>query len=227
MELYKAARRRRSIRNYPEKGLTQKQLNKVERASASTREFHSDISTGAWLVRNGQDFQKDISGILADYGKIEAPHYLVLTSKDTPEGHLELGYRYEFLVLTLASMDIGTCWIGKGFRDEKLSNHVRLSPDQTCVTLVALGPLPEDDELHEIKNPKRKEIRHFLLNQNPEGLSEKILDIIDCLRRAPSALNGQPWRVIVEGCQIHLFLKKKNKITRMDNLKTPPGAAVI
>ncbi|MBS3787513.1 nitroreductase family protein [Candidatus Bipolaricaulota bacterium] len=215
MNLYKAINRRRSIRNYGETGLSKTQLDEIEKSVNESRELFSGVSVDAYLVRDGQSLQQDISGIIADYGKVEAPHYLVLTSEDTQKGFVETGYRYEFIVLALAAQEVGTCWIGKGFRDEELSRHVQIPRDQTCTTLIALGPLPAGDNLHEIEDPKRKELSHFLINGDPNCFDEATLKIVDCLRRSPSSLNSQPWRVVLEHGAIHLYLRKRNKITRM------------
>lgn len=215
MSLYRAIRRRRSIRNYANKELTNVQLDDLEKDLAEARKFNTEVSVDARLVRDGRALQEDISGVIADYGKVEAPHYLVLTSEDTEDGYVEVGYRYEFVVLALAAEGIGTCWIGKGFQDEQLSRYVQLPTDQTCVNLIALGPLPEEEELYEIEEPKRKDPGHFPVERNPKSLAEETLEIIDCLRRAPSALNAQPWRVIAEEDTIHLYLRERNKITKL------------
>ncbi|MFB6290181.1 MAG: nitroreductase family protein [Candidatus Bipolaricaulia bacterium] len=215
MSLVSAIRRRRAIRSYGSQELTDRRLNEIEQLLDEPNKFYPDVSAKAQLVRNGRELQEDISGILADYGKVEAPHYLVLTSEDTENGFVELGYRYEFVVLKLTNWDIGTCWIGKGFRDEELARYVDIPSGQKCCSLIAVGNLPEGKELYEIEEPKRKDLDHFLLDESTEDLSREILEILDCLRRAPSALNGQPWRVIVEEGVIHLYLKSRNKVTKM------------
>lgn len=215
MSLYEAINRRRSIRNYDVKGLSKTRLDELEQQLNRTRKFQLGVSLGSQLVRDGRALQQEISGIIADYGKVEAPHYLVLTSEGTEKGYVELGYRYELVVLTLAAQDIGTCWIGKGFRDQQLRQHVRIPSDQSCTSLIALGPLPEGDDLYDIEEPKRKDLAHFLVNQTPECLDEEIRRTIDCLRRAPSSLNSQPWRVVVEEGTIHLYLNTRSKITKI------------
>ncbi|MBS3735654.1 MAG: nitroreductase family protein [Candidatus Bipolaricaulota bacterium] len=215
MSLYRAIRWRRSIRDYPNKELTEVQLDDLENDLAETRKFNTEVSVDARLVRDGRALQEDISGIIADYGKVEAPHYLVLTSEDTEDGYIEVGYRYEFVVLDLAAQGIGTCWIGKGFQDEQLNEYIELPSGQTCVTLIALGPLSDEEELYEIENPKRKAPGHFLIGRSPNSLAKETVEIIDCFRRAPSALNAQPWRVIGEEGTIHLYLRERNKITKI------------
>jgi len=215
MNLFKAIKRRRSIRNYGEKELSETQLDEVEKIINESRELFSGVSADVHLVRNGRALQENISGIIADYGKVEAPHYLVVTAESTKKGYVEVGYRYEFTILALAARGLGTCWIGKGFRDEELSSYVPLPSGQTCITLIAFGPLSSGDDLYEIEDPKRKELSHFLVNRDPDGLDGATTEIIDCVRRSPSSLNSQPWRLVLEEGVIHLYLRTRNKITRM------------
>jgi len=212
---YLAVKRRRSIRKYASQELPEILLDRVEENLDKQGEFYSSVSADAHLIRNGREFQDNISGIIADYGKVEAPHYLALTSESTNKGYVELGYRYEHVVLDLTAEGVGTCWIGKGFGDRELNRYVDIPSGQTSRVLIALGQLPEGEGLSEIKEPKRKELSHFLVDETPGNLSEGKLQLIDCLRRAPSALNGQPWRVYLEGEVIHLYLKGRNKITKL------------
>jgi nitroreductase len=213
--IYSAVKRRRSIRKYSSQELPDDLLDRAEENLDKQGEFYSGVSADAHLIKNGRKFQKEISGVIADYGKVEAPHYLALTSESTNRGYVELGYRYEHVVLDLTAQGVGTCWIGKGFGDRELSRYVDIPSGQTSHVLIALGRLPDGEELSEIENPKRKELSYFLVDESPDNLSEGKLQLIDCLRRAPSALNGQPWRVYVDGEVVHLYLKGRSKITKM------------
>ena len=213
--LHDAIKSRRSIRNYPRTELHETSLDWIEGELSPESQFFPEASVDAFLVRKGRRLQKDLSGIIAGYGKVEAPHYLVLTSESSENGYVELGYRYEFLVLKLTTRDIGTCWIGKGFRDEELVEYVDIPSRQSCVALIALGPLPEGERLAPIEDPKRKGLDHFLLNRVSDDLPDGTRKVIECLRRAPSALNGQPWRVIAKTDSIHLYLKARSKLTRL------------
>jgi len=213
MELYKAIKRRRSVRDYPPEELSESTLEDVESLLSEGREFRSNISTSAHLVKNGREFQGSISGVIADYGKVKAPHYMVLTSADSEGGWVEVGYRYEFVVLGLTAMGIGTCWIGKGFSDEELAGFADISPDRTARALIACGPVP-DGELNEIEEPKRKDLGYFLLQPDIDELDEAHLDLLDSLRRAPSSINSQPWRVIVDDEFIHLYKRSRSFLSR-------------
>ncbi|MCF7876299.1 hypothetical protein K9M06_04505, partial [Candidatus Bipolaricaulota bacterium] len=113
----------------------------------------------------------------------------------------------------LTSMNIGTCWIGKGFSDRELESYVDLPSDQTCRALIAFGPL-SNSEPEVIADPKRKEPREFLVDSKPDELNGSTLKIIDALRRAPSSINSQPWRVLACDEDLHLYIKSRTFLTR-------------
>jgi len=213
MELFEAIKRRRSVRQYPRGTVSEEKFGKLKECLGETRALEDGEKTDALLVENGSDFQGSISGVIADYGKVEAPHYLVLTAGRNKGGFIEIGYRYEFVVLELTAMNIGTCWIGKGFSDESLEQYVNIPPGQTCSALIAFGPL-EGEAPDLIEEPKRKDPETFLLEDSIKEVDQEALELLDALRRAPSSLNSQPWRVLVEAGTLHLYIKSRTFITK-------------
>lgn len=214
LNLYEAIFHRRSVRKYPESHLSEEKLSEIRKLLTDRPRLYSNISSDVALVENGKELQGNISGIISDYGKVQSPHYLIVSSEGE-EGHLaDIGYSLEYLVLQLTSMGIGTCWIGKGFKDEELENLVDLPAAQESRALIAFGPPGPDQELARIGEPHRKGLNHFLLDKRESQLNEKERKLIDCLRRAPSAINGQPWRISIEEEMIHLFIELRSRITR-------------
>ncbi|MFP3953192.1 MAG: nitroreductase family protein [Candidatus Acetothermia bacterium] len=214
MNLFDAIGRRRSVRKYSGEELSDGEIGWIEGLLEGERTYQSDVSAGAALLLEGKRFQEDLSGVVANYGKVEAPHYLVLTSEGTNKGYVEIGYRYEYLVLALTATGVGTCWIGKGFDDDVLEDYVSIPPGQTCNALIAFGPPASDQTLDEIEKPHRRKVEDFVINGDGDALGDEVRRIVDCLRRAPSSINSQPWRVGIEDYAIHLFMRKRSGITR-------------
>lgn len=214
MSLYEAIFHRRSVRKYPESPLTEEKLSEIREFLADRPRLYSDIPSDVTLVEKGKELQRKISGLISDYGKVRAPHYLIISSREE-DGHLiNIGYSLEYVVLQLTSMGIGTCWIGKGFKDEDLENLVDLPAAQESRVLIAFGPPGPDQELARIEEPHRKGLGHFLLDERENQLDEKERKLVDGLRRAPSAINGQPWRISIEKEMVHLSIELRSKITR-------------
>lgn len=214
MNTYEGIFYRSSIRNYPSQQVTRKKLDKLASLLKERRRLYPGISTKVTLVKKGSKLQDRLSGLVADYGKVNAPHYLIVSSQNQ-EGHLvDIGYSLEPVVLQLTTMNIGTCWIGKGFEDEELRTIIDIPADQRIQILIAFGPVNEGT-LNLIETPNRKEVDHFLIDASEQELSDQKQQLIEALRRAPSAINGQPWRVSVEDRALHLYIEHRSKITRM------------
>ncbi|MFW6190606.1 MAG: nitroreductase family protein [Candidatus Bipolaricaulota bacterium] len=213
MELYGAIKKRRSVRNYPGESLSTDELDRVEYLLGEAGEFQEDKSVSAYLIRDGNGFQDNISGLIADYGKVEAPHYLLLSSRETEGTLVEIGYRYEFVTLALTEMGVGTCWIGKGFSDEDIRKSVELPVEHTARALIAFGPVA-DRKLEVIEEPNRKELSAFIIDGKAETVSRDVLEVVEALRRAPSSINSQPWRVQEGEDSLHLYIGRRSTLTR-------------
>lgn len=213
MKIYDAIKRRRSVRTYPGSELSDSSLDELRELLNEDRNFQPGVDTGAHLIENGQGFQESLSGVIADYGKVRAPHYIVLTAEEKEGGFVEVGYRYEFVVLFLTAKGIGTCWIGKGFGSEELKGYVDLPANQTPRALIACGPV-EASKMERIEEPNRKGLGYFLVEGKPDELDDKSLDVVDNLRSAPSSINSQPWRVLIDGRFFHLYISSRNYLAR-------------
>ncbi|MCF7890763.1 nitroreductase family protein [Candidatus Bipolaricaulota bacterium] len=214
MELYEAIFHRRSVRKYSESSLSEEKLSEIREFLTDRPRLYPNVSSDVTLAENGEELQRNISGIISDYGKVRSPHYLIVSSEEE-EGHLaDIGYSLEYVVLQLTSMGIGTCWLGKGFKDEELENLVNLPEAQESRALIAFGPPGPGQELARIEEPHRKSLKHFLLDKREGQLDEKERKLIDGLRRAPSAINGQPWRISIEQEIVHMFIELRSRITR-------------
>lgn len=187
-EKLRCEKRRKSVRNYPGSEPSDSSIAELKELLNDNRKFRQGVGAGAHLIENGQGFQESLSGVIADYGKVRAPHYLLLTAEEKEGSFVEVGYRYEFVVLSLIAREIGTCWIGKGFESEELKGYVNLPANQTPRALIACGPV-EASKMQRIDEPNRKGLDYFLVERKAGKLDEKSLDVIDNLRRAPSSIN--------------------------------------
>ena len=213
MKNYDAIKRRKSVRTYPGSELSDSSITELKELLNENSKFQQGVATGAHLIENGQGFQDSLSGVIADYGKVRAPHYILLTAEEREGSFVEVGYRYEFVVLSLTAREIGTCWIGKGFKSKELKGYVDLPANQTPRALIACGPV-EASKMELIEEPNRKDLDYFLVEGNTAELDDKSLDVVDNLRRAPSSINSQPWRVLIEGRFFHLYISSRNFLAR-------------
>ncbi|MDD7795441.1 nitroreductase family protein [Clostridium sp. 'White wine YQ'] len=212
MNIIEAIYKRKSIRKYVPYNISQSDFGEVENLVKNLQSLYSEIQMKITLIKEGIKIQEISKGIIGSYGKIEAPHYMVITSEEK-EGYLEnIGYTLEQLVLELADRGIGTCYIGGSIKKELLKDIMEIPSNQKPIIVVAFGyPANEPElEVKEIENYKRKALEDIIIG----NYEEKFREIFNLVRVAPSAINLQPWRLYVNENSIDLYANKGNILTK-------------
>lgn len=101
-----------------------------------------------------------------------------------------LGYIGELFVLECVSRGIGTCWLGASFRMGAAQKAVTLKQGESIACVTPLGYAAEDFKLR-----PRRSISSLtgLTVQEFVALPKWQQCAIEAARRAPSAVNAQPW----------------------------------
>lgn len=204
--------KRKSIRKYKGEPVEEERLLEIKELISNVTPLFKEIKMQGFLVENGVEIQKISKGIIGSYGKIEAPHYIVITSEEKEGFHENIGFAFEKLVLDLTNMGLGTCWIGGSIKKELLNGIVEIPENQKPVVLIAFG-YPEDSNIFNIElssGHKRKELEYIALGT----LNDTWEEIFQGVRRAPSAVNLQPWRFYKDHSEIHAYVTEGNIITR-------------
>lgn len=107
----------------------------------------------------------------------------------------QIGYAGEALALQATSMGLGCCWL-QMYHKKLVDAAAKLKDGETVTALIALGQCTKQQP-----NPKRKPLSK--ITELPEGKSIDSLpewqqEALRSGRLAPSAMNSQPWRFIVE-----------------------------
>lgn len=207
MNAYEAIFIRKSIRKYDEAGLSKEMLEKVDDIIRKADRLYSDIDMKIHIVEEGKKIQAISSGFIGSYGKIYGPHYLVMTSVEK-EGYLEnIGYTLENVVLELAALGIGTCWIGGSIKKNLLDGIIHIPAGHKPVIVISFGKPSNGNELirSEAGKVKRKPLSEILAG----GMEGDWKDIMEAVRLAPSAVNLQPWRFSFSKEHVHAFVVKR------------------
>lgn len=192
MNLMESIYKRQSVRKYKDEKVDKTTLKEIEALGNSNPRLYKDISMFVHVVEDGRKIHAISKGIIGSYGKIEAPHYLVITS-EARDGYLEnVGFALEHLVLQLTGMKIGTCWIGGHIKKELLREIIEIPNNHVPVLLISFGYPRDEEEVNKIidAGKKRKELSDFYFGE----LDTEWAGIMNAVRRAPSAVNMQPWR---------------------------------
>lgn len=212
MNLMDALYKRKSVRKYLNKQLPAEVFEEMQNIIQTAERLYPEIPMNIHIVKEGEKIHKISSGFIGSYGKIEAPHYLVVTSEEK-EGYLEnIGFTLENVVLQLTEMNIGTCWIGGSINKSLLKNIITIEEKQFPVIVLSFGT-PEKEEDLKPKTPdsyKRKALKDIIKGD----LNSDWTYIMNAVRVAPSAVNFQPWRYIIDRNSVDLYVAKKLIITK-------------
>lgn len=212
-------RKRYSVRNYSEKEIGEETRDLIE-SFINSLENPLDKKV-AYHYLNSEDMGNRRK--LGTYGVIKgASQYIGTTIKLEPLALEALGYELEILILYLASMDIGTCWLGGTFNREGFAEAMEVGEGEIFPIITPYGYPAEKKHTKEtmmrkmISADKRKDWKELFfkedfktsLTKEDAGDLEFALEMV---RLGPSASNKQPWRVIIDGGYCHFYEYKEPK----------------
>ncbi len=136
-----------------------------------------------------------------------------------PLGEAAYGYSFERLVLYAWSLGIGTTWIGGTMKRELFERAAGLGEGERMPCVSPLGYPAKRLSIREAMmrrgvgaDSRMPAEKIFFDGAWDAALSaekrEPIADLIEMVRRAPSAVNRQPWRIIVTEHGFHFYEKR-------------------
>ena len=139
--------------------------------------------------------------------------------KNAPNASAAFGYSFEEFVLYAQSLGLGTVWIGGTMNRNAFEIAMELAEDEVMPCVSPLGYPAKKKSLRE--NMMRKAIKADArlpfealffdgsfdapLQQKTAGQFAAPLEMV---RLAPSAVNKQPWRVVITDNTAHFYLKR-------------------
>ncbi len=212
-------RNRKSVREFKKKKVDTETLNKIRSSMDSLVEEQDSQHINFILYENGEHIYNNLEGKGGYSGvMISSPHYIGLELKDDEnKTRLNGAYYMEKLITDLNNMGISTCWVSipdtykvpkleaLGYAAERIDYVLALGYEklrnpfntEPSSARLAVEELVFDGEI---------ETSHSINELENRGL----LDIFHYVRYAPSMLNLQPWRFLIEGNTIKLLLAYKN-----------------
>jgi nitroreductase len=193
--------KRRSIRQYAAKPVEAAGLEAMRRVCAEFRPF---LSARSVLVA---DPAEDIfRGIPGGYGKVSGAPALVafVGNMDSPDVQEALGYTGEGIILEATALGLATCWVGGFFSPKRAAAIAKIAPNERVLAVTPIGYAKEGSSLQE------RAMSRFGRNWQRRPLSDLVTGIkenerldwmkagLQAARLAPSAMNRQPWRFLVD-----------------------------
>lgn len=166
--------------------------------------------------------------------------YVGAKIKCVPNASVAFGYSFEMMVLKAQSMGIGTVWIGGTMNRQAFEKAMNLGEDEIMPCVSPLGYPAGKMSVREsmmrkgVKADERLPFEELFfdgtfeipLTQETAGIFAEPLEAV---RLAPSAVNKQPWRVVISDNAAHFYLKRSKGFghdARLDMQKIDIGIAL-
>lgn len=191
---------RRSRRSYEARPISSEN---AESLAEACREFHPFDTVRAVLTTNTERVFK---GIVGAYGKIRGATLFIAFIGDERDSHVQekVGYTGEGIILEATALGLGTCWVGKSFDREIAATSVSLEKHERILAVTPVGyasPVASFEERLLTgfgQTHKRKPLRELVSGMPEDEWPEWVGIALLSARIAPSAVNRQPWRFLVE-----------------------------
>ena len=194
---------------------------------------------------------RQLDGFAGYHGiMINAPHYVILLSEKKDHYMENAGYVGESIAMKAFDLGVDSCWIT--FTDsQKVIHRLNIVTGKEVVGILALGygkkkkpvtlgALKIGDNYSQADMRKKDGNTSTVLplcqmvyidkwgeGADVDKLMERALyDPMDCARKAPSTLNRQPWRFLIDGGKIILTMRKDNDISEYEE-RIDAGIAML
>lgn len=250
MDYKKLMKSRKSTRAYKDDKVNKEDIKTLLHYFHNCKRLTPDIELESILFEEGEDVFKKLDGIAGYNGRmIQAPSYLVIVS-EVDGGYIEnTGFVVENMMLKAEELGIDTCWVS--FPDsDTIKKKLAVTNENEITAVVALGyGLEQKKVLHvldtgdnyskadmsvvEDNTSFRYAVEDFVYDKewgneiNYQALEMRGLgDTFTYARLAPSTLNSQPWKFILDDSTLVLAIKDGEHICERDE-QTDAGIVML
>ena len=215
------AKSRRSVRTFDKNRLDESVINELKQFGESITNPYGVPVRFVFLDKDEHDLS---SPVLAG-----EKTYVSAVVKKGEHAEEAYGYAFEALLMHAHEMGLGTVWIGGTMPREKFEEATGLAANDVMPCMSPLGKTSDKMSIKEtlmrkgVKADSRKDFGElFFEGDFGTSLTEEraakigLKDALECVRIAPSAVNKQPWRVIINGNLAHFYLKHDKGFTTPD-----------
>ncbi len=210
-ELLDLIKGRKSVRSYDGRKLSPEEIGKLE-AFIRTIDVPFDVPVRFVLL------DAEEHGLASPVLTGEKMYVAGIVEK-VPHAEEAYGYAFEKLVLYAWSLGIGTVWIGGTMKREDFEKAAGLKEGEMMPCMSPLGhPAPKRSFRESMMrrgvgaDSRFPAEKLFFAGSFADPVSgeekEKISDLIEAVRWAPSAVNKQPWRIVLKDGMFHLYEQK-------------------
>ena len=185
----------------------------------------NQLKSGVENIRNPFDIPVEFKFLDAKEHGLSCPVvvgtdlYIGGKIKNVQNASVAFGYSFEVFVLLAQSLGLGTVWLGGTMNRAAFETAMELNENEMMPCASPIGYPAKKMSIRE--NMMRKAVKaderlafeemFFGGSMNQPITAEKAGEFavpLEMVRLAPSAVNKQPWRVIVEDKIVHFYLKR-------------------
>lgn len=218
-------RDRHSVRSYENIELTAEIREKLQ-AYLDEINHAEGIFGGKVRVELVQKHLGEETVKLGTYGVIKgANYYLAVAYKKSSYDLEDLGFLFEKVILFCTSLGLGTVWMAGTYSKSDFAKAIQLKDDETLGVVAPVGIESEKKsivaKIFGNTSAKRKDFSQIFFDENFDTPLTYEADtvygeLLEMVRLAPSAMNKQPWRIVKEGNNYHIYSEEKNDTSRID-----------
>ena len=211
MNILESIRHRRSVRTFEAKALTQEdQENILTYANEVTNPYGIPIIWRLLSVKEDKVSSQVIVG---------ADTFIAGKMQRVPHAEEAFGYAFEKIVLFAESLGIGTTWIAGTMSRAAFERVMEVGQDEIMPCVSPLGYPADKMSLREkamrksIKADSRIAFEELFFSNSfssplQSSSDEALSDALEMVRLAPSAVNKQPWRIVLTDDAAHFYEKQ-------------------
>lgn len=162
----------------------------------------------------------DMDEKIGTYGFIRgAQNFIVGAAKRAPMSMEDYGYVFEKLILYLTGLGLGTCWLGGSFTKNSVADALNPGVDEIIPAISPVGYRGDRGLVGKAirwgaGSRNRKPWSDLFFNESLDsslsvGDAGRYIVGFEMVRIAPSASNGQPWRLVLDGECVHFYHDEK------------------
>ncbi|MCR4668785.1 MAG: nitroreductase [Clostridia bacterium] len=211
MSLLEAIKHRRSVRTFDGTPLGREDARKIaECAEKAGNPYDIPVE---WRILDAKEYGLTSPVITG------TDVYIAGKMKRVPHAEEAFGYSFEQVVLCAESLGAGTTWIAGTMNRAAFEKAMGLSEGEVMPCVSPLGYPAKKMSLREtmmrkgIKADTRFDFSELFFDSSfgaplTEEKTGKLRNVLEAVRLAPSAVNKQPWRVVISGDKAHFYEKR-------------------
>lgn len=209
-------RSRRSVRTFEARPVKRQELDQLFAFLAQTSNPYGLSVEFKLLDRTKQKLNCPVV--------VGADLYMGAKMKQTPHLNEAFGYSFELLVLYAQFLSLGTVWVGGTMDRAAFERAMELAEDEVMPCMSPLGYPAKKMSLREsmmrkgINADARMPFKELFFDGSftsplTEEKAGKLYHPLEMVRLGPSAVNKQPWRVLLTENAAHFYLKRSKGFT--------------